>query len=280
MCAELSLLSRQPPLKTRDAERASAVESQPSPPATHDDIVLDTARWSLLTALRGNVDYTILQFWATSNWKYRKYDFQNILSDVFLCILRRSKPASVVAQQASERCGRSPEHEHAEHSVGGTAHGRRLVVVVASGARLQHDCSDERRRAPYEVHRTAAGDVDHAQLVEPAGAAEHPVRREAVDECVDDGEDDVSFELHALRHPACKTTAAVMVWPSLLAAILSPSTKRPRLNIQIGREQVGRTIHLYAGVEGRVKEIAFAIRNRHSITTKHREAWQREVWRL
>ena len=79
------------------------------------------------------------------------------------------------------------EAEPAEPEQAGAEHGHRQVVrlhrlLAEADALAEHERGDQRRDAGGDVHDRAAGEVERAQLVEPAAGAPDPVRDRVVDE--------------------------------------------------------------------------------------------------
>ena len=96
-----------------------------------------------------------------------------------------------------------PQHEEADHGVGAVAHGRRFgAIFVATLPRSENARGDQRRRSAHNVNTAGAGDVDDAQVVQEAVLGPHPVRRDAVDDGVEQREDDVRAQARPLGHGA------------------------------------------------------------------------------
>ena len=94
-----------------------------------------------------------------------------------------------------------PQQRRAHDGHGQVVRLHRLVPVAAALA--EHDRADERGDARGDVHDGAAGEVERAELLQPAAVAPDPVGERVVDEGrPEHGEQQEGRELHALGEGA------------------------------------------------------------------------------
>ena len=122
------------------------------------------------------------------NWPRGQYPFST----------RDSKGASTIKPKPPP-----PQHESSKHNIGRRRHRVRsgaTVLIKQTQAWLQIKSGYQATKATHQMNRSTAGHVYSVQLVQPSLGLPHPVCRERVRNGVGKWEQNVCFQLYALRH--------------------------------------------------------------------------------